>query len=213
MLTIKTFAFNPLLVNCYVVHTAEEAMIVDPSCYTENEQKQLKQYIEERNLQVKHIVITHYHFDHLMGAAFVCNTWDVPLSAHKDYIILAGNFDISNQSLYFGFQIKNPPKPKILLEDKHFIQLGQYEFKVLHVPGHSPCSIALYEKTHGILITGDTLFEGGVGRTDLAGGDWQQLLSHIRGKLLVLPEETQIFPGHGGTSTIRQEKLYNTFLG
>ncbi|MCX7862949.1 MAG: MBL fold metallo-hydrolase [Bacteroidales bacterium] len=213
MLTIKTFVFNPLLVNCYVIHNHKEAIIVDPSCYDENEQLQLKQYIEQQQLEVKHIICTHFHFDHLMGAAFTCSTWNLPLSAHKDYVFLAGNFDISTQSMYFGFSVKNPPKPKVLLQDNDTIQLHHYTFNILHTPGHSLCSISIYEKETGIVITGDTLFEGGVGRTDLAGGDWQQLLHSIRTKLLTLPEETIVYPGHGGQTTIKQEKLYNTFLG
>ncbi len=213
MLQIKTFAFNPLFVNCYVIHDSKEALIVDPSCYFENEQKQLEQFIEENNLDVKHLVVTHFHFDHLMGAAFVSSRWQVPLSAHKDYVYLAGNFDISTQSLYFGFQVKNPPKPKILLEDGDIITIGKNELKVIHVPGHSLCGICLYNEQSKLLITGDTLFEGGIGRTDLTGGDLQQLLENIRRKLLILPDDTVVFPGHGSSTTIQQEKLYNTFIG
>ncbi len=126
---------------------------------------------------------------------------------------MAGNFDISTQSLFFGFKVKNPPTPKILLNDEDSIFLDNHEIKVIHVPGHSLCSIALYNKESKMLITGDTLFESGVGRTDLSGGDWQQLLESIRKKILTLPEDTVIYPGHGGTSTIKNEKLYNTFFG
>lgn len=213
MLTIKTFPFNPLMVNCYVIHDNKDAIIVDPSCYFESEQEQLKKYIDEQKLEIKHLIVTHFHFDHLMGASYVSSTWNIPLSAHKEYIHLAGNFDISTQSYFFGFSVKNPPNPKILLNDGDAITLGNYEFKVLHVPGHSPCCLALYQEQCKILITGDTLFESGVGRTDLTGGDWQLLLESIRTKLLTLPEDTIIYPGHGGTSTIKNEKLYNTFLG
>ncbi len=212
MLQVKTFVFNPLLVNCYVVDNTKEAFIIDPSCYLENEQKQLEDYIESKRLKVSMVVITHFHFDHLMGASFVASRWDLPLAAHKDYVYMAGNFDIATQSMFFGFQVKNPPKPKILLQDGDFINIGDDELKVLHVPGHSPCSIALYSKESNLLFTGDTLFEGGVGRTDLAGGDWQQLLQSIRTKLLVLPDNTQVYPGHGNSTSIQQEKLYNTFI-
>jgi len=212
MLKIHSFAFNPLLVNCYILHNSTEAIIVDPSCYTELEQNQLKSYIESNNLTITHIIVTHFHFDHLMGAAFACSTWNVPLSAHKDHVYMIGNFDISSQSKYFGFEIKNPPRPKNLLNDGDTIPLGSYKIKVIHVPGHSPCGIALYEPQSKILITGDTLFEGGVGRTDLPGGDWQTLQNNIKQKLLTLPDDTIIYPGHGGISTIGQEKLYNVFL-
>jgi|YNPMSStandDraft_1061717.scaffolds.fasta_scaffold00262_10 glyoxylase-like metal-dependent hydrolase (beta-lactamase superfamily II) len=213
MLNIETFTFNPLFVNCYLIHDGKQAIIVDPSCYYENEQQQLKNFIVKHNLEIKHIIVTHFHFDHLMGAAYVTSTWNLPLSAHKDYVHLDGNFDISTQSLFFGFKVKNPPIPKILFNDGDSIFIGSYEIKVIHVPGHSLCSIALYNEESKMLITGDTLFEGGVGRTDLTGGNWQQLLESIRNKILILPDDTVIYPGHGETSTIKNEKLYNTFLG
>lgn len=213
MLQVKTFTFNPLMVNCYVVWNNEnEALVVDPSCYTEIEQKQLLKFIVENSLKVKYIVITHYHFDHVMGSAFLSNKLGVPLSIHKDYIQLAGNFDINIQSQYFGFQIKNPPKPKNLLEDGDELILGDEKIKVIHVPGHSPCSIALYSEKNAFLISGDILFEGGIGRTDLACGNMELLLSGIKNKLFLLPEETKVFPGHGGYTTIGIEKKFNAFI-
>lgn len=214
MLQVKIFTFNPLLVNCIVLYNAEkDALIVDPSCYTEIEQKQLSQYIRENNLNVKYVVITHYHFDHVMGAAYISTELGVPISIHKDYIHLAGNFDIQIQAQYFGFQLKNPPKPKFLLEDEDELMLGNDRINIIHVPGHSPCGIALYSKGDGFLITGDILFEGGIGRTDLACGDMELLLKGIKEKLFLLPDETKVYPGHGGFTTIGAEKNYNPFIG
>ncbi|HOU97495.1 MAG TPA: MBL fold metallo-hydrolase [Bacteroidales bacterium] len=214
MLYLKTFAFNPLMVNCYLVwNEHNEAMIVDPSCYTEIEQSQLLHYIKEKNLSVKYIVITHYHFDHVMGAAVISNELGVSLSIHKDYIQLAGNFDIHIQTQYFGFQMKTPPKPKFLLRDGDVLELGEDKINVIHVPGHSPCSIALYSEGNGFLISGDILFEGGIGRTDLACGNMELLLNGIKEKLFTLPETTEVYPGHGGATTIGDEKKFNTFIG
>lgn len=214
MLYLKKFTFNPLMVNCYVVWNDEkQAMVVDPSCYSEIEQQQLLFFIKENNLSVNHIIITHYHFDHLMGAAFLSNELDVCLSIHKDYVHLAGNFDINIQTQYFGFQMKNPPKPKNLLQDNDEIELGCEKLKIIHVPGHSPCSIALYSEKYSFLISGDILFEGGIGRTDLACGDMELLLKGIKEKLFSLPETIKVYPGHGGETTIGEEKKYNTFIG
>lgn len=214
MLQVKSFAFNPLMVNCYIVWNDEnEALIVDPSCYNELEQQQLIQFIKDNNLIIKYIVITHYHFDHVMGAAFLSNELNVSLSIHKDYIQLAGNFDINIQSQYFGFQLKNPPRPKNLLNDGDELRLGDEKIKVVHVPGHSPCSIALYSEENAFLISGDIIFEGGIGRTDLACGDMELLLYGIKNKLFVLPENTKVYPGHGGYTTIGDEKKFNPFIG
>lgn len=214
MLQVKSFAFNPLMVNCYIVwNDKNDALVVDPSCFNDLEQNQLLQFIKDNNLIIRYIVITHYHFDHVMGAAFLSNKLGVPLSIHKDYIQLAGNFDINIQSQYFGFQIKNPPKPKNLLEDGDELILGDEKIKVIHVPGHSPCSIALYSEKNAFLISGDILFEGGIGRTDLACGDMELLLYGIKNKLFVLPENTIVYPGHGGFTTIGNEKKFNTFIG
>ncbi len=214
MFKLKTFVFNPLMVNCYVVWSENgDAAIIDPSCYSEDEQNKLVQFIESNHLQVKHIIITHYHFDHVMGAHFVTNKFSVPLSIHKDYVYLAGNFDIPVQIQFFGFDMKNPPKPKILLEEGDEIQIGRDVLKVIHVPGHSPCCISLYADESLFVITGDILFEGGIGRTDLALGDMDKLLSGIKEKLFTLPENTIVYPGHGGKTSIGEEKKYNTFLG
>lgn len=214
MLHVKSFAFNPLMVNCYIVwNDKNDALVVDPSCFNDLEQNQLMQFIDDNNMIIRYIVITHYHFDHVMGSAFLSNKLGIPLSIHKDYIQLAGNFDINIQSQYFGFQIKNPPKPKNLLEHGDELILGDEKIKVIHVPGHSPCSIALYSQENAFLISGDILFEGGIGRTDLACGDMELLLYGIKNKLFVLPENTIVYPGHGGFTTIGNEKKFNTFIG
>ncbi len=213
MLTLKTFLFNPLSVNCYVVHAENgETAIIDPACYNENEQQQLIDYVQTNRLKVKHLILTHFHFDHLMGAAFAVNHFGIPLSAHKDFIFLYGNFDVTFQSTFFGFTVKQPPKPKVLLDEDDEIALNGYSLKVLHVPGHSPCGIALYSKESKFVISGDSLFEGVIGRTDLLGGNTEQLLHSIQTKMFVLPDYTIVYPGHGNSTTIEQEKKYNVFF-
>jgi glyoxylase-like metal-dependent hydrolase (beta-lactamase superfamily II) len=213
MLKIQTFVFNPLSVNCYVVYASTgDAAIIDPSFYFEEEQKHFVSFIESNNLHVKHIIITHFHFDHLMGADFAVNKFKVPLTIHKDYIYVSGNFDIALQSKYFGFDVKSPPKPKIVVSDGDEIMLDGQPLKIIHVPGHSPCGIALYAKESKFVVSGDTLFDGGIGRTDLIGGNMEQLLSSIKSKIFILPDDTVVYPGHGNSTTIEQEKKYNAFL-
>lgn len=213
MLQLKTFVFNPLMVNCYVIWSDNgDCAIIDPSCYYEDEQNNLVHFIESNRLQVKHIIITHYHFDHMMGAHFVTNKFSVPLSIHKDYVYLAGNFDISSQMQFFGFDIKKPPKPKVLLEEGDEVHIGKEVLKVIHIPGHSPCCISLYAEKSFFIITGDILFKGGVGRTDLPLSDINKLLNGIKHKLFTLPDNTIVYPGHGEETSIGEEKKYNTFV-
>lgn len=214
MLHKKIFAFNPLFVNCCVIwNDNKSGIIVDPSCYSNDEQNTLVKFIEANEIKVKHIIITHYHFDHLMGAAFVSNLYGIPLTAHKDYVYLSADFDIKVQTQFFGFSITMPPKPKVLLSGDEQLVIDNDVIQVLHVPGHSPCSIALYAPNDNFVITGDALFEGSIGRTDLPYGDFNKLLESIRKKLLTLPDNTLVIPGHGDTTTIEIERKYNTFIG
>ncbi len=213
MIKIKEFTFNPIQVNCYILYNERnDCVIIDPSCYFENEYNLLYQFIDDNNLNPLQLIATHFHFDHLMGVAKISKKYNIQFAGHKDYILLFEKFNIKNQIQYFDFEMEVPSKPEILLKDGDIIKLGVDELKVIHVPGHSPCGIALYCKAQNILFSGDILFDGSIGRTDFNCGDYELLVSGIQKKLIVLPENTVVYPGHGASTTIGKELKSNPFL-
>ncbi len=209
---IKQFVFSPFQENTYVVYTDDlYAMIVDPGCYSTEEENKLRLFIESKGLKVTHLVNTHLHLDHAFGNSFVEETWNVKTEAHAgDAFWLKG---MAGQCRMFGLDLRAPAPgiSKELLEGDQ-ISLGNETFNVLHVPGHSPGSIVLYNAKEHFLFAGDVLFEGSIGRTDLQGGNYAQLIKGIQEKLLVLPNETIIYSGHGIPTTIGKEKSSNPFL-
>jgi len=209
---IKPFTFSPFQENTYVAYTDDlEAMIVDPGCYSVAEENQLRSFIESKSLKVVHLVNTHLHLDHAFGNRFVEETWNVKTSAHEgDAFWLKG---MAGQCRMFGLELRNPaPTITHLLQEGDQIKLGSDSFVVLHVPGHSPGSIVLYNAKDHFLFAGDVLFENSIGRTDLQGGDYGQLIQGIQEKLLVLPDETILYCGHGSATTIGKEKASNPFI-
>lgn len=209
---IKQFAFSPFQENTYVAYTdSKEAMIIDPGCYSTTEEDQLRTFIESNGLKVVYLVNTHLHLDHAFGNSFVEETWNVRTAAHAgDSFWLKG---MAGQCRMFGLELRKPaPGIGIELHEGDRIPLGSESFEVLHVPGHSPGSIVLYNGQHHILFAGDVLFEGSIGRTDLQGGDYGQLIKGIQEKMLVLPDETVVYSGHGAATTIGKEKASNPFL-
>jgi len=209
---IKDFLFNPVQVNCFVLwDDTKECIIIDPACYYDNEFKVLEKFITENSLIPKLAVATHFHFDHVMGAAKVCSHYNIPLAGHSRYVFMweIGMFE---QSMTFGFRMQEPPEPKILLEHGSIVNFGSTSLSVIHCPGHSPCGIALYNKESNSLFPGDILFNSSIGRTDLPGGDHEQLISGIKKNLLTLPDDTVVYPGHNESTTIESEKKGNPFF-
>jgi len=213
MIKIKEFTFNPIQVNCYIIYNEQyECIIIDPSCYFEDECTLLQNYITNNNLCPKLSIATHFHFDHLMGASFVFKQYGIKLYGHKDYKLLFEKFDIKNQIQLFDFKMEMPNEPIVELEHGNNIKFGSETLEIIHVPGHSPCGIAVYCKNQNFLFSGDILFEDSIGRTDFYRGDYNLLISGIKEKLLILPDNTIVFPGHGNKTTIGKEKKYNPFL-
>lgn len=212
IMEIKQFTFSPFQENTYVAYTNElEAIIIDPGCYSTAEENQLRSFIESKGLKIKYLVNTHLHLDHAFGNTFVEETWNVKTAAHAgDAFWLKG---MAGQCRMFGLEM-NRPAPTITLELKEgdVLNLGKDSFEVLHVPGHSPGSIVLHHEKDHVVFVGDVLFEGSIGRTDLQGGDYGQLIRGIQEKLLVLPDETVVYSGHGTATTIGRERSSNPFL-
>jgi len=212
MIQFKKFVFNPLQVNCWLVYDESgNCVIFDPSCISNEEQKELSEYIYQKKLKPLAVIITHGHFDHVPGVSFVVEEFGCPFMGHlKDLPLLEF---APQQAGVFGVNMDAPPSRfDRALVHKETLELGHMNFRVLHVPGHSEGSLAFYSQEGGFVIVGDVLFKGSIGRTDLPGGDYNTLINSIRTHLLVLPEGTIVMPGHGPESTVGFEKNSNPFL-
>lgn len=211
MIQIKKFTFNPVAVNAYLLwDETGEAVLIDPACYYADEEDELAYFIERQSLTITGLLNTHGHFDHLMGNGFASEKWNLRYKIHSGDAHMPGQ--AKQYATLFGITMKNPPEEMEILREDDIIEFGNSELKVIHVPGHSPGSVAFYGKEDKILIAGDIIFEGSVGRTDLPGGNQDLLISGIMEKLMVLEKDVKIFPGHGGSTTVGMEKRTNPFL-
>ena len=216
MLKIKQFTFGPVQENTYVLYdeASREAAIVDPGCMRHSEEDQLRDFIEEQGLEPKLLLCTHQHFDHVWGAAYVLRTWP-GLLAYANRIDFEQLPLPSDQLKGYGIPLPLEDVPEsryTLVEQDDTIQLGGETLRVLFVPGHAPGHIAFYAADSGILLSGDTLLLGTIGRTDFWYGDYDQLLAAIKAQYMPLPDETIVFSGHGPETTIGHERRHNSFL-
>ncbi len=211
MIQIKTFVFNPFQVNCYVLYDETGACaIIDPSCYEKHEEKELAGFIEEAGLKPECILFTHCHIDHILGSRFVSKKYKLKPLTHKDSLLFLENSKEYGKS--FGFDVSRPIMPEKFLEDGDAVKFGNQELKVLHAPGHADGSLCYYHEKAGFVVVGDVLFNNGIGRTDLPTGDYDTLIKSIFEKLMDLPEEVTVYPGHGPSTSIGYEKKSNPFL-
>lgn len=216
MLKIKQFTFGPVQENTYILYdeASREAAIVDPGCMRHSEEDQLRDFIEEQGLEPKLLLCTHQHFDHVWGAAYVLRTWP-GLLAYANRIDFEKLPLPSDQLKGYGIPLPLEDVPEsryTLVEQDDTIQLGGETLRVLFVPGHAPGHIAFYAADSGILLSGDTLLLGTIGRTDFWYGDYDQLLAAIKAQYMPLPDETIVFSGHGPETTIGHERRHNSFL-
>nr|HID57903.1 MBL fold metallo-hydrolase [Desulfobacterales bacterium] len=186
-----------------------DAVVVDPA----DDVDELIYLAKKNHLEIKYILNTHGHVDHVMGNAEMKEKTGARIIIHEDeadYLQKIGEFWLRM------FNARKSPPADELLKDGETFRIGRIEWKVLHTPGHTPGSICLYNQSYGMCLTGDTLFVGSVGRTDGPKASWPQLLNSIKTKLLVLPDDTEIFPGHNygisPTSTIGHERITNPFI-
>lgn len=211
MITIQRFIFNPFQQNTYLLYTdTNECAIVDPGCYTQEEREELVAFIESHGLTPKLLLNTHCHVDHVLGNAFVKQKYNLDTMAHRDDADLLG-MAMESGSMY-GFAVDAPPAIGQFIEDGQVIKLGNSEILALHVPGHSAGSLAFVCKEEKLVLTGDLLFAGSIGRTDLHGGDYDKLINSIRTKIMPLGDDFQVFSGHGPRTSIGSEALSNPFL-
>ena len=211
MLQIRSFVFNPFSENTYVVYNDHKnAFIIDPGNFSTEETRILQNFIEENGLKIQNILLTHAHIDHVLGLQTVYNLYNVPVLLHEtEKEILDRNPMDANR---FGFFFKPFEGEIQFLKENEVLKLDEDEFKILHVPGHSPGHIAFHNEAQKFVVSGDVLFEGSIGRTDLYKGNHEQLLESIRTKLFILDGDTKVYNGPGNPTTIGFEKDYNPFF-
>ena len=216
---IKQFTFNHFEVNCYLivddrVPTAGEkrqCAIVDPACEASFEDAQLTQYIEAEGLQITHILLTHAHVDHIAGLRQVCEHYKLPVTMHADSRKLLRQAAAYGEIM--GFAVDDMDDLDVVeIEDNQVLKIGNTEVECRYVPGHCPGSMCFVVPSEKAVITGDALFHFSIGRTDLPGGDYPTLIEKLKERILTLPDDYRVLPGHGIASQIGKEKKYNSFL-
>ena len=208
---IKSFTVNGFAENSFLLSDdSRECLIIDPGFYEQHERDGLLKFITENELIPVKVLNTHCHVDHILGNRFVCEHFRIPLLAHQEDQFLLDR--ATQMGEIFGFKVQPSPPVDIYLNHGDIVRFGNSELEVIHTPGHSPGSLSFYNKKDEFVIVGDVLFAGSIGRTDLPRGNYETLISNILNRLLILPGNTMVFPGHGPSTTIRHEYDTNPFL-
>ena len=205
-LQVEPLIVGPLFSNCYIIYDDKEKLgaVIDPG----DDADIILTKVKEIDIEIKYILATHGHFDHIGAVAELKTALGAEFLAHQDDFFFIE--DGKNAALRWGVHIQQPPKPDRFIEDGDKIKIGKFEFKVIHTPGHSPGGVCfLYDR---ILFGGDTLFQGSIGRTDFRKGSFEDLKNSIRKRLYSLPDDTIVYTGHGPPTTIGDEKKYNAFV-
>ena len=213
MLKLDSFVFNPFAENTYVVYDddTKECVIIDPGCSNEGEENELFGYIDSHRLKPLMVINTHGHIDHIVGNTAVKKRYGIPVAAHpnvKDDFLRS-----RQQAQLFGMSFMGEGElPDRDLEDGEVVKVGESTLEVISTPGHAMGSISLYAEIEGWVFTGDALFCRSIGRTDFPGGNYEQLRTNIIERLFHLPDDTEVYSGHGESTTIFDERKYNMFL-
>ena len=207
---IRQFTFSPFQTNTFVCYDAGEAVIIDASCSTEDEVKAVEDFVGERDLTVRHLLLTHAHIDHILGCARLAAAFGQRFKLHREEKELLENAE--TQRRMFGVAVEDPPAPAGFLDEGDVVSFGNTELEVIHAPGHSPGSICFYDAASKAVISGDVLFKGSIGRTDLWKGSLPQLMESIFQKIVPLGDEVRVHPGHGPATSIGEERRSNPFL-
>jgi len=211
MITIQQFTFNPYQENTYVLSDESgECVIIDPGMYDGQEQNAFVKTIKEAGLKPVLLLNTHCHIDHVFGNKFVFDNWGLKPQFHQGELFVLQS--VPGYAPQMGLNYEMSPEPEVYLQETGTVTFGNSTLELIFAPGHSPAHLCFYAEEDGFLIGGDVLFRNSIGRTDLPGGNHQQLLNNIREKLFVLPADVVVYPGHGPSTTIGFEKQNNPFL-
>jgi hydroxyacylglutathione hydrolase len=218
-LTVRVFTFNPFATNTYLLASEGEAVIVDAASHTPQEHAALVDHVRAGGLTVRHLLLTHAHLDHVYGCAALSDAFGLGWTMHRDDLPFLRA--AAQQARMFGAPVPDaPPEPVAFLAEGDTVAFGAATLAVRHVPGHSPGSIAFVSRSPsggvdeaaGLVVAGDVLFRGSIGRTDLPLGDLPTLMRSIETRLLDLPDRTRVLPGHGPETTVGEERRANPFI-
>ena len=204
---VEKFVTGIISTNCYIVENEEtkEAVFIDPAGFS----KSMREYIKEEGLEMKAILLTHGHFDHIMGIDAILEQYDIPVYVHEDEEELIKNPVLNESNTYTnGYSFSGAQ----YLKDGQILKFAGYEFKVFHTPGHTSGGVCYYIESENTLFSGDTLFYSSVGRADFPTSSMSALIRSIREKLMMLPDETIVYPGHMSATTIGHERKHNPFI-
>lgn len=208
---IYRLVFNPIDVNTYILADEDgKCAVIDCGCYTKREFDEFTDFLNRNKLEPVLLLNTHCHLDHIFGNRLFKEKYGFGAKSHKDDEV--NRKDAVQHALLFGLIMDMPPEPDEFISDGQLINFGNVELKALHVPGHAPGSLCFYSEKDDAVITGDALFAGSIGRSDLTGGNHELLVKSIREKLFSLPPETVVYPGHGDSTTIEQEMQHNPYF-
>ncbi|MGV3705781.1 MAG: MBL fold metallo-hydrolase [Arcticibacter sp.] len=211
MIHIKSFVCNPFQENTYLLYDGtKECVIIDPGMYTGTEQNAVVRFISENNLKPTLLLNTHCHIDHVLGNKFVFDTYGLLPQFHEGELPVITS--VSAYAAPMGIQYEVSPLPSSYLAETGTLKFGNSVLELVFAPGHSPAHLCFYSAEDRFLIGGDVLFYRSIGRTDLPGGNYNQLLTSIRESIFKLPDDCTVYPGHGPETTIGFEKLNNPFL-
>lgn len=211
MINIQQFTFNPYQENTYVLYDeTAECVIIDPGMFDAREQNELVNWIKEHQLKPVLLLNTHCHIDHVFGNKFVFDQWGLKPQFNRGELVVLHS--IPGYAPQMGSNYELSPEPEVFLEERGTVFFGKSQLELIFAPGHSPAHLCFYAEADQFLIGGDVLFYSSIGRTDLPGGNHQQLLNSIREKLFVLPGNVTVHPGHGQSTTIGFEQQNNPFL-
>jgi hydroxyacylglutathione hydrolase len=203
---LETLTVGPFQENCYVIGDGEAGAIVDPG----DEAARIALAVEQAGLEINQILVTHAHIDHVGAVAALADEYACPVLMHAEAEPMLG--ELPTQAMMMGLRFGKVPAVDRHIEDEEVLEVGSLRLESLYTPGHAPGHLAFYVESEGLVLSGDALFAGSVGRTDLFGGDMEVLMRSIGERLMTLPDETRVYPGHGPPTTIGDERAYNPFL-
>jgi hydroxyacylglutathione hydrolase len=203
---LETLTVGPFQENCYVIGDGETGAIVDPG----DEAARIALAVEQTGLEIGQILVTHAHIDHVGAVAALADEYACPVLMHAEAEPMLQQ--LPTQAMMMGLRFGKVPAVDRHIQDGEILEVGSLRLESLYTPGHAPGHLAFYVESEGLVLSGDALFAGSVGRTDLFGGDMEVLVRSINERLLTLPDETRVYPGHGPRTTIGDERAYNPFL-
>ena len=212
MVKVKKFVFNPFMENTYILFDeTKESVIIDPGCYSEQEEKMIEDFIQENELKPVKLLHTHSHLDHVFGSGYLAEKYDLDLWIHKDDENTLKAFELTAGMYGVPFR-STPPEEYHFYDLNNGIGFGNTHLEIRFVPGHAPGHVVFISNDANFVINGDCLFDGSIGRTDLPGGDHETLIKSIHEQLFSLKDQCVVYCGHGDETTIGKEKMTNPFL-